>query len=201
MIKTPETQQKIVKQTGPKTIEGKLRSIIKRKLVTSGKFLKYKRKCDTCMLKPIVIGDSKVYKCGHYKEGQDCILEIKTWASKLEAYFMAEELGTQEIMKLVAAESFICSQEAKIAEKATKGMPHWATNEFLKTTADTLNKVEQAGIEREKLAKPQINQHLHMGEGDFVGQMLDALRKKKVESDKKNEEVIDAEPVNNEPAE
>ena len=170
------------KSRGPNTDLGKLKSIIKRDVIKHGKYLKKKkfRKCDNCPLCPIVIKDKILYRCSYYEKHARCKLDIQDWKIKLKAFFMAEEVGgVDEMMKLVAAESFICAQEAKAGETATKGFPGYHTNEFIKTTNETLNNAGKLAIEREKIGQPQVNQHLHMGEGDFVGKMLEAIRNKK----------------------
>jgi len=141
------------KSTGPRTIIGRYKQLIKSDMIKHGKYLKLPRTCDTCPLQPVIIRDTKLFRCAYYETRHICKLDIFTWKNKLRAFFIAEEMGEEQILKLLAAEAYVHSIEAANTERATKLMPARNTHEFLKTAGDMIEKSVKIKVEQRKLEK------------------------------------------------
>lgn len=145
------------KSTGPRTEIGKLRALIMRDNITHGRGLKFKRECNTCPLKPIIIKDREVMQCPHYKEGSRCRLVIGEWKYRLKAYFLAEKCSHEEMQRIIARDAYTYSLMNADVESIKKGAPGFMTNEFLKTAQGSIDSAGKLQLEALKIEKDLRN--------------------------------------------
>ncbi len=142
-------------KTGPKTKEGKLRSLIstgRMRPWSKSKIIKHFRKCDRCPLRTRM--DKRVIKengkekvmevtvpasCKSYKEGSKCVIEQGEFINKLDFFFrIGQEKNSLELQKMITYSMLENAELAKEAEMLTNRSPGHYTNKFQESAAKNI---------------------------------------------------------------
>jgi len=156
VVTNPKGNPNIIRDTlgkkcGPKTNLGKIRTMVYAGILKNAKKMKYKRRCNTCPLKPIVTNGVEMRQCAFYQLGGHCKLSVQDWDSNLRAFFMAQDLGTEQMLKVVSAKAYSNSLKAQSFEEMQEGRPGMWANEFLNTSTEALKEAGKIETENKKI--------------------------------------------------
>ena len=144
-------------QTGPRTPEGKVKSLIGSGSITAttkSKTLNYLKRCDRCPLRPWQHewydknGDKQIRyysgKCANYKVGSKCLIPQGQMIGQLTKYYRHHEktdmIDLQKEVTLSLLEDAELAKQAEIAEKARPGMYSAKFKELALSGMDSINK-------------------------------------------------------------
>lgn len=173
-------------KTGPKTKEGKLRSLLstgKLRPYSKSKVLNYFKHCDKCPLRPRVekriINDKErelilPSKCASYKVGGKCIIDQKEMIDKLDYYFRIgkemDSLALQEMLTYGILENAELSKGAEIMKSKSPGFYTAKFQELASKNLESLNKIKFG----EKITSQNLNINV-----DLTDALVEAYKKRK----------------------
>ena len=142
------------RKTGPRTLEGKFRGKVTAGIMITGKHsktLSKMRRCFICPLRPkeTKIGDKVIItppRCSHYslEKGHRCHVGPLEFIERCKYYYKYIEKGdVTGMMTTMAFEQHVRSLIAEQMEMAEHGRPGFYTNEFTKSAAEILDKVQK----------------------------------------------------------
>ena len=179
------------KATGPRTMEGKLRAILKGLWLSHGrnsKIIKRLRHCNVCplrereetvLIRGIPMKRTIPAKCPHYhKKRKYCLMPHEEYVRKLRTLEMVMKYDIKEFQKNMILQAAADAELSREIETLKDGHPKFYSKEFMDLAMKYANEIL-------KMEQPFNNLHIH-AEQDLVGEIIKKVREKQGE-------VIDAE--------
>lgn len=173
-------------KTGPKTDEGKLRTLFGTgiPLYRETPLLKKIRQCDKCPIgaKEITlrIGDkiitrNKPADCSFYEKGKtECVVPVTEWVGKVKVYYklMAEQ-DSLELHRALILEAVKHSKTSEEVEIIKKGHPGFYTKEYLELALKHITEYNK--IVTNQATNKHLHLHQHQEKGDLAERIIDKI--------------------------
>lgn len=174
-----------IRKTGPKTDEGKLKSLLSCvKLKRETPLLKRMRVCDKCPLgektQVIRVNDktitrTKPAECSYYEKGRtECVVSVKEWADKARLLYEVERQGGPlELQKAAILEAFHNATTAKEIETIKKGHPGFYSKEWTEIGLKYLTEYNK--IMTNQASNKHLHLHDHHEKGDIAERIINKV--------------------------